>query len=277
MKSKQQHLAKVFQTMHKDNNFFILPNIWNVGSAVVFENQGYKAVATSSAGVAYALGYPDGEELTIDDLVFIVSKITSRINIPLSVDFERGYSENLNEIEENAKRLLEAGVVGFNIEDGKSDGSLDHINVMAAKVKTLSDLREKVSIDFVINARTCAYWLDVGDEATKLGIAIERGNAYREAGADCIFIPGLMNEDTVKALVDGINAPINIILNPMYNDIYNLEKLGVRRLSLGSGPVRTTYEYLIEMAEEIKVNDFSKILSSNFSYGKANDYFNNKP
>ncbi len=135
IKNKQEYLADVFQTMHKENNFFLLPNIWDVGSAVVFEKEGYKALATSSAGVAYALGYPDGEDITIDDLIYLVSKITRRINVPLSVDFERGYSEDLGEIEDNAKRLLEAGVVGFNIEDGKSDGSLDDIGAMVEKVK----------------------------------------------------------------------------------------------------------------------------------------------
>lgn len=276
IKHKQQYLADVFQTMHKENNFFLLPNIWDVGSAAVFEKEGYEALATSSAGVAYALGYPDGEDIIVDDLIYLVSKITKRINIPLSVDFERGYSEDLHEIEDNAKRLLEAGVVGFNIEDGKSDGSLDDIETMVAKVKTLSNLRKKTDIDFVINARTCAYWLNIGDEAAKLATASERGNAYREAGADCIFVPGAMTEDTVKALVSGIDAPINIILNPICNDIDGIEQIGVRRLSLGSGPVRTNYDYLIEMARDIKTSNFIKILSNKFSYGRANDYFENK-
>lgn len=272
-KNKQQYLADLFQAMHIENDFFILPNIWNVGSAVIFEKQGYEAVATTSAGVAYALGYPDGEDVSIDDLIGVVSQITKRINIPLSVDFERGYSESLNEIEENAKGLLEAGVVGLNIEDGKSDGSLDDIDTMVAKVKTLSELKVKVGIDFVINARTCTYWLDVGDEATKLKMAIERGNAFRKAGADCIFIPGAMNEDTVKSLVNGIDAPINIILNPVYNDVKGIKQIGVRRLSLGSGPVRATYDYLIKMAADIKANNFSKIIDNTFSYGQANAYF----
>jgi len=115
---KQRGKARIFSDMHKENKMFVLPNAWGVGSAYVFEKQGFKAVATSSTGVAHDLGYPDGEHISFDDLLQVVERIASRVDIPLSVDFERGYSETNEEVKENARKLLSAGAVGFNIEDG---------------------------------------------------------------------------------------------------------------------------------------------------------------
>jgi len=273
MIEKQRDLARQFQNMHKQNKMFVLPNVWNAASAVIFQKEGFKAVATTSAGVAYSLGYKDGEDIDITDLGLIVEQITRRISIPLSVDFERGYSEKLDDIKQNAKHLLNCGAVGFNIEDGKADNSLDDIDFMVSKIRALVDLKKEVDIDFVINARTCTYWLDVADDENKKQIAINRCNAYRKAGANCVFIPGAMNKDTIKALVDNINAPINIILNPNYHDIEGLSNIGVSRLSVGSGPVRSTYSHLINMAKDLADNNTDIILNNKFSYKDANEYF----
>lgn len=270
----QRQKARIFSAMHKDKNMFILPNAWDVGSAYVFEKQGFKAVATSSAGIAYDLGYPDGEDISFDDLLYVVGKMATRIDIPLSVDFERGYSEVREEVKGNARKLLFAGAVGFNIEDGLPDGTLSPLNELLEKIKALSELKQELDIDFVINARTCAYWLNVAGEEEKLKIAFERGNAFVEAGADCVFIPGAIDETTVAKLVNGINAPVNIILNGAYNDFAGLDKLGVRRLSVGSGPVRYVYDKTISLAESLFNGNVAELLSNDFTYAKANAYFN---
>ena len=270
---KQRLLTKEFRDMHNDDKMFVLPNVWDGGSAFVFEKQGFKAVATSSAGVAYALGYPDGEDITIDELALCVEQITSRIGIPLSVDFERGYGEDLQQIKDNAKRLLYYGAVGFNIEDGRADGTLDELPYIIEKIKALVDLKEEVGLDFIINARTCAYWLNVGDEEEKLRIALERGNAFKDAGADCVFIPGGMDEGVVKRLVQGIDSPVNIILNPVFNDFKKLDDIGVRRLSIGSGPARSVFNHLIDLAKDLMDGNVDMMLDHPFNYGKANEYF----
>lgn len=270
---KQRELAKKFQKMHVNGKMFVLPNVWNAGSAVVFEKEGFKAVATTSAGVAYGLGYSDGEDIDITDLGLIVEQITRRIDIPLSVDFERGYSENIDEIKKNAMYLLRSGAVGFNIEDGKADETLDDLDFMLEKIKTLVELKKELDLDFVINARTCTYWLNIADDKSKMKIAIERGNAFKKAGVDCVFIPGAMDDKTVKSLVDNIDAPINIILNPKYNDFEGLDKLGVARLSVGSGVVRSTFSHLIYMAKNLQDKNIDMILNHEFGYKKANNYF----
>lgn len=252
---------------------FILPGAWSIGSAYIFEKQGFNAVGTSSAGIAYNLGYSDGEEISFDDYVWIVGKIANRLSIPLSVDFERGYSEDPTEVKENAKRLLYAGAVGFNIEDGCADGTLSPLDKQIAKINALVELKRELGIDFVINARTCTYWLNVADEKTKFQIAVERGNAFAKAGADCVFVPGTINEKTIEQLVEHIKSPLNIILNGIFNDFIKLEKIGVRRLSGGSSLARYIIDKTIQQAEYFYKGDVNNLLNTDFSYAKANEFF----
>lgn len=273
MVGDQKTLAKQFQAMHHNAGMFVLPNVWDAGSARVFEKQGFKAVATSSAGVAYSLGFPDGEDITFGDLVNCVDRIVRRIGIPLSVDFERGYGEDIKSIQDNARELLRHGACGFNIEDGKADGSLDTLDFMTDKITALVELKRELDIDFVINARTCTYWLSVGDEEAIFQTAIARGNAFRTAGADCVFIPGAINEDTVGRLTRSIDAPLNIILNSRYHDFVGLERLGVRRLSVGSGPARSVLNHLIEIAAELHHGNTAALLNHTFTYAEANEFF----
>lgn len=270
---KQKEKARIFQNLHKQNKMFILPGAWSIGSAYIFEKQGFNAVGTSSAGIAYNLGYSDGEEISFEDYVWIVGKIANRLSIPLSVDFERGYSEDPTEVKENAKRLLYAGAVGFNIEDGCADGTLSPLDKQIAKINALVELKRELGIDFVINARTCTYWLNVADEKTKFQIAVERGNAFAKAGADCVFVPGTINEKTIEQLVEHIKSPLNIILNGIFNDFIKLEKIGVRRLSGGASLARYIIDKTIQQAEYFYKGDVNNLLNTDFSYAKANEFF----
>ncbi len=270
---KQRALAERFKNMHKENKMFLLPNAWDAGSAYIFEKEGFKAIGTSSAGIAYSLGYPDGEDISFDDLLLCVKQIVRRIDIPLSVDFEHGYGDTIEQIKTNAYKLLSNGVVGFNIEDGRPDGTLDELEFITKKIKALVELKKELKLDFTINARTCTYWLNVADEETKFKIAVERGNSFKEAGADCVFIPGAVSKSIVKELVEKINSPINIILNPEFYNFKELESIGVRRLSLGSGPVRSVFNHLINLASNLQKGNVEEMLQNPFTYNKANVYF----
>ncbi len=270
---KQKYKANLFKALHKQKEMFVLPNAWSIGSALAFQKQGFAAVATSSAGMAYDLGCSDGENMAFGDLLGIVEKMANRLDIPLSVDFERGYGTSTGEVRENARQLLMAGAVGFNIEDGLPDGSLTPLPVQLDRIRALASLKRELDIDFVINARTCAYWLNVGDDKDKLLIATERGNAFFQAGADCVFIPGNMSEATLSKLVTQIHAPINALLNSQFSDFGRLAHMGVRRLSVGSSPARAIYGKLIELAEKLRQGDASGLLDTRFSYDGANHYF----
>ena len=159
---KQRENARAFWERHQEKKLLVLPNAWDIGSARIFEKQGFKAVATTSAGVAHSMGYADGENLAFDELLYLVKRMANRIAIPLSVDFERGFGESGKEVKENARQLLCAGAVGFNLEDGlPQNGELSSIELQTEKIRALCELKEELSLDFVINARTCAYLLNI--------------------------------------------------------------------------------------------------------------------
>ena len=213
----QREKAKAFLRMHQTEGMFVIPNAWDAASAYIYEKAGFAAVATTSAGIAYALGYPDGEQVSLEDLRCVAKKITERVQVPVSVDFERGYAEEPVQVKENARRLLAAGAVGFNLEDGQTDGRLSPLELQIKKIQALCELKKELDLPFVINARTCAYWLNIGSEEEKFAEAIRRGNAFAEAGADCVFVPGAMDQVTVKALVLGIHAPLHLIMKGKNN------------------------------------------------------------
>ena len=270
---KQKEKARIFSNMHKENRMFMLPGAWNAGSAYVFEKQGFKAVGTSSAGIAYDLAYPDGENVSFDDLLWVVEKIAKRVDIPLSVDIERGYSEINEEIKENARKLLFAGAVGFNIEDGLPNGNVSPLHTQVQKIKALAELKVELNIDFVINARTdiCVQSNEADEKSLKA--ALERCNAFVEAGADCIFVIRAKDDDVISWLVAGINAPVNIFLRSGLSSLENLDKFGVRRLSTGCNVPRFAYSKIINIADSLRNGDVSELLGHDFSSGKANAYF----
>lgn len=260
--TKQIYLAKQFQKLHHNKKMFILPNAWDVGSAVIYEKYNFQAVGTTSAGFSYSLGYSDGEKIDFQHIVKVVQQITERIDIPVSVDIELGYADTIDGIVENVTKIIEAGAVGINIEDGypKPTPYIEELELQTKKIQAISKLKDKLGIPFVINARTCVYFIKAGKEEERLSIAIERGNAYHKSGADCIFIPGAIKECDIEKLIENIDAPINIIATSVTNNLENLERLGVRRLSLGSAPVRAAYSNLIETVKQIQdENKISKI------------------
>lgn len=265
----QKELAIQFKELHKE--YFTLPNVWNAGSAVIFEKQGFKALATTSAGIAFSLGYPDGEVITIEDIVTVVKQITKRTSLPLSVDMERGYGKTVDETVESVRKVIEAGAVGINIEDGLPDGGLESLDFQIAKIKALVKLKEELDIPFVINARTCAYWNNV--EGNKLQIAIERCNAFAEAGADCAFVPGGLDEETIAIFAKEITIPLNIVLSPVFNDIKRIKEIGVKRLSIGSAAAQTLCGNLIKIAQELKQDNVDTMMSRDLDYAGANKLF----
>ncbi|QDU33340.1 Carboxyvinyl-carboxyphosphonate phosphorylmutase [Poriferisphaera corsica] len=276
---RQIYLAETFQSLHRANEMFVLPNAWNGGSAVVFEKQGFKAIGTTSAGIAYAMGYADGEQITIDDLCYVTKQMTSRVGLPVSVDMELGYSSHIEGIKRNVARIIEAGAVGINIEDGYPsvngrNARLEDLSRQIEVIEAIREVKTDLGIPFVINARTCAYWLKIGVESSRLGLAIERGNAFANAGADCVFIPGALSEDIVKELVEGIDVPLNTIANPAFHDFERLNEIGVRRLSIGSGAVRAVFAALMGVSESLFVDgDIKPMLNHELTYDAANLFF----
>lgn len=278
-KTKQRELAKSFHSLHHQDEIFVLPYVWNGGSARIFEKQRFKAVSTTSAGIAYSMGYSDGENLPFEDLLRVTREIIRAVDLPVSVDMESGYGESILEVVENVRCIIEAGAVGINIEDGYNLDTpyLEDLDLQVAKIKALSKLREEMDIPFFINARTCVFWLKIGTPRERIEEAVKRGNAFKDAGADCFFIPGGLTKEEIQILVEEVDSPINIIANPIFNSLDELSKLGVKRMCIGSGASRASMEKIIHIARELyEENSIETILQCKFFYSDANSFFKSK-
>lgn len=269
----QKKKAETFQAFHHADQLFVLPTIWNPGSAKIYEKMGFQALSTTSAGIAYSFGYTDGEKLPFELLSQLIHRIASRITVPLSVDMEGGYGNTGEEVQMNARQLIENGAVGLNLEDGIAQQEIQSMEVMKEKISALAQLKDELGLNFLINARTDLYWNDPYPIKETLGLAIERGNQYKESGADCIFIPGVTSYETIGHLVQEIDCPLHVLLSKEVNDIRRLNRLGVKRVSLGSGPARVVMQQVIEGAEKMHSNEFTSLLSSDVSYATANEFF----
>ena len=222
-----------FHDLHR-TGLLILPNAWDAGSAAVMRSLGARAIATTSAGVAWALGWPDGDALPPERAVQAARDIVRAAGgVPVSVDFEGGYSDDPAEVAATASQLVEAGVQGINIEDG--GGAPE---ALAAKIAAI---KAAVGDALFVNAR-CDVWLaGVGAPEGRVDEALRRGEAYRAAGADGLFAPGLTDRDGIARLVAGTPLPVNLLAWPDLPGAADLERLGVRRLSAGSGIASAVY------------------------------------
>ncbi|WP_257141267.1 isocitrate lyase/PEP mutase family protein [Priestia megaterium] len=258
-----------FQQLHKESYAFVLPNAWDVISAKIFEKNGFPAVATTSAGIAMSLGYTDGEKIPFEQMLGAVKRIINSVNIPVSVDLESGYGRSINEVVDNARQIILAGGIGINLEDGTGDLDSPILDV-SLQVERISEIRllsKSLKVPLFINARTDLYWLNIGDLDLRLQEAISRGKAYQKAGADCIFIPGLYDIESIKKVRQELSCPINLLSGPNLPSINTLAQVGIERISTGSAPFRATATLLQRITEDILYdNNFQRLLNDNMSY-----------
>jgi 2-methylisocitrate lyase-like PEP mutase family enzyme len=268
--------AKIFRKLHEKTPF-LLPNAWNGGSAKIFASQGFSAIGTTSAGISYAMGYADGENIGFADLLKVTKEIVNAVDLPISVDIERGYGASLDEIVDHVKSIILCGAIGINIEDGlPQQGSVDDQATFVEKIQAIAEVRTQIGIPFVINARTDIYLLGVGDEKYRLDMTLKRAQALRKAGADCIFIPDVSDETVIKQLRAEIELPINLLVHPNFCDIEKMRDIGINRLSSGSAPVRATMKRLMTVAKDFNRGECADMMNHDFSYAKANELFNKK-
>ncbi|WP_233836546.1 isocitrate lyase/PEP mutase family protein [Paraburkholderia sp. ZP32-5] len=222
--------ANTFRQLHDNSTPLRLPNAWDAGSARLIEAQGAPAIATTSAGFAWALGYPDGRALPFDEVVASVRRIIRVLNVPLSVDVEHGYSDDPNTVANHVMQLVDLGIAGINIEDGPDAASL-----LAAKIEAIRNAVAKSGSDLFVNARSDVFLASLVDKAKQPQEAIARGELYASAGADGLFLPALVQPADIEAITSATRLPLNVMALPGLADATTLGKLGVRRLSAGSG------------------------------------------
>ena len=236
-----------FKALHQKSEPLLIANVWNAHSASLAEQAGFAAVATSSHAIANALGHEDGEEMSVQELLFIVKRIKSAVRIPVSVDFEAGYSNDPMEVAEYVKQLSDLGVAGINLEDGTVQNGkrlLGDADLLTEKIRVI-----KSTMDIFINARVDTF---TTKHPNALEESIRRAQLYQAAGADGIFVPLIEQETDIKAFVEKVSLPLNVFTTPSLPDYARLAALGVKRISHGA----KQYEQLMKKSEEIFVNYF---------------------
>jgi 2-methylisocitrate lyase-like PEP mutase family enzyme len=239
-KKSQAAKAEQLRRLHHGPRILVLPNVSDVASARVLEELGYPAIATSSAGVAALQGYPDGQRINPQEMLDVVGRIARAVYVPVTADMEAGYGTTVKDMAETARAVIAAGAVGMNLEDVTGDDESSHVDIslQMEKIGTIRDVSASLGVPLVINARTDVYLMPIGPEATRFERSVERLRAYRKAGADCLFAPGVRDPEIIARLVKALDGPLNILVSPGCPPIPELEKIGVARASVGSSLTR---------------------------------------
>ncbi len=253
----QKDKAELFLQMHHGPDILVLANSWDVGSSRLVEACGYKAVATTSMGIAASLGYPDAGVMRLAELLPVVSAIVGAVQVPVTADIEAGYGDTTDDVVSSVKAMIDTGIVGINIEDSVSlSPKLTDETEFSERIAAIRELSDALGLHLVINARTDAFCTTSDPTDEKLAESIRRGNSYAEAGADCVFVQPVWERQLISTLVKEIDAPLNILANPgigggMPPSVSELQELGVARVSLGSGVMKATLALVKKVADEL--------------------------
>ncbi len=250
----QQAKADALRRLHNADQPLVLANVWDVPTARIVETAGFPAIATSSAGVAWTLGYPDGQRISRNEMLEIAGGIANAVALPVTVDLENGYGFDADAITMTVAGLIAAGAVGLNLED--SDGRKAHavyeFSHAVEQIRAARAAAEAGGVDVVINARTDVFFPTNKGIEDRTAEAIKRGNAFLEAGADCVFVPFIAKPDLIATLVKEIDGPVNILAGPGLPSIRELADLGVKRVSIGGAFSRLAYAAVRKAAEELR-------------------------
>lgn len=256
----QSEKADIFRGQHHENRMLILPNVWDTLTARLISSAGFRSLATASFSVAAGNGYEDGEKIPFEKLVKVVAEITQAVDVPVSVDFERGYANDLASLADNVRQLLEAGAIGINIEDRASGGKgLVSISEQCKKLETIRETGIQYGVNIFINARTDAYLLKAGSNF--MDETIERGKAYQNAGADGFYPVLIDNYSDIQRVLAEISLPVNVLLMKPIGDLKKLEDIGVKRVSLGPGSLRYVLTKLRGMVVNLTHYDTTEFFS----------------
>lgn len=235
MTTSQQQVAKAqaFRKMHDRSGVLLLPNAWDAGSARLFASRGFAAIATTSGGVAWSLGYADGEQAPLDEVLAAIARIARVTALPVTADIEAGYGETSAAVGETVRAVIEAGAVGINLEDSLHGGLRD-VAGAAARIAAARVAGADAGVPIVINARVDAWIRPAKDDAARFADAVNRARAYLAAGADCVYPIGLGDIAVLEAFVRELDAPVNVGARPGLPGLNELARIGVARVSMAT-------------------------------------------
>src|SRR6201993_2618502 len=269
---EQKKKAEAFRAMHTGEGAVVLPNVWDVARARIIQEARFEAIATTSAGIAFALGFPDGQKIPAEQMIAAIAPIATAVRVPVTADVEAGYGQAPEDAGRTARNVIDAGAVGMNFEDatGDADHPLTELPLQLERIRAIRETANRFRIPIVLNARTDVYLLQITDPSRRYDEAVRRLSAFRDAGADCVFVPGVRDAETIGRFVADLKCPVNILGVPGSPSVPELVKLGVKRISLGSGPMRASLGFLRKLAEEVKTSGTYKWMEGAPSHAEMN-------
>jgi 2-methylisocitrate lyase-like PEP mutase family enzyme len=250
---RQKQLAESFRAAHR-GSLLLLPNAWDAMSARQFEAAGFGAIATTSGGVNWALGYADGEKAPWREVVAAHERIVRAVRVPVTADIEAGYGDTPAAVAKSIGEIVQTGVVGFNLEDGtpRPDMPVRPVEDAVARIRAAREAADAAGVPAVINARIDLYLKNVGDPGSRFEETVQRAKAYLAAGADCIYPFGFIDMDTVARLTKAIDAPVNIVARAGTPPVAELERIGVRRVTIASGATLAVMSLIKKIGEDLR-------------------------
>lgn len=278
----QHDRAAAFRRLHARgaDSILVLPNAWDALSARVVEAAGAPAIATTSAGISWALGHPDGQGLTRDAMVDAVRRIVAAVRVPVSADVESGYGSGTPEdVAETVRGVIGAGAVGINLEDspGRDGQPMLETAVQAARIAAARAAATAAGVDLFINVRVDSYLRQVGAEGDRFDETVRRAHAYTAAGADGVFVPMVVDGPTIQRLAAAVGAPLNVLAVPGAHRVSELRSLGVARVSVGPGLARSVMTYVQRAAAELLNEGTYDVLGGALTSAEANALFASRP
>jgi 2-methylisocitrate lyase-like PEP mutase family enzyme len=275
--SLQNHRGEQFHRLHQASQAFLMPNAWDVGSACILAASGFQCLATTSAGIAYSMGQPDVEgRVSRSQMMERIQQIAAAVKLPVSADLEAGFGAAPEDVAETIRLAIQAGVVGGNIEDlsGHPQSPLFDLELAADRIRAAREAADRCGIPFTLTARTDCYLANV---PTPFAEAVRRVNRFREVGADCLFIPGIKDAETIAALVREIDGPINVVMGLTGSafTVPQLSSLGVRRISIGGSLARSAFGLIRRAAQEMREHGSFTFAEQQIPDAELCDFFAN--
>lgn len=272
---EQRARAIALRDLHRGPKILVLPNAWDCVSARLFEQAGYPAIATTSGGIAALLGYPDGQRISSREMLQMVGRIAETVSVPVTADLEAGYGKTPAAVAETVRQAIAIGAAGANLEDGRGPNQpLAEIAYQTDIFQAVREVAVAGDSPLVLNARVDVYLHGTGDPDDRLKQAVQRAIAYHNAGADCVFPIGLKDRETIARFVREVPCPVNIMAGPGAPEISELEQIGVRRVTFGTGPMRAILAFVQRLAKDLRASGQSEWLAqTEFSHATVNALF----
>jgi 2-methylisocitrate lyase-like PEP mutase family enzyme len=262
--------AATFRGLHDGPEILVLPGVWDVASARLFAAEGFGALGTTSAGVAWSLGHATGQDVPWPHFLERCSRVARAVDVPVSFDIEAGFADTAEGVCENVREAIEAGACGINLEDGVEGGRLREPELVVDAIRAIRGLCAKLGFPLFVNARTDVYLGGIAEEARRLPEAIRRGRLYAQAGADGFFVPGLAEVDAIRSVVAEVPLPLNVYALRGVPAAEGLGELGVRRVSVGCGPLQAVLARTRAIARALRHDgDWSSFTHDWLDYGEA--------